>query len=340
MNNLTNTKFSIFFSIVIIFLSISSLSFTNLSINPQPEKTLSSPQKRLTNETLGTSTHIDFELVSENTGWFVEENKLFITINSGIDWVDITPTYIEEFTIESVYFLDGLSGWVLTSFNSGLGNSFDLFSTQDGGNTWEHTTISDASGQIIYETFDSTYMQWINVKKGWVLIRESTSINFSEGDFYITTDGGYSWEKVGSPIGDNFLFLDEEIGYIAGGPDGSVIQRTDNGGLTWANIANQFSPWGDNLILSLPVLMEDGIQVIAALKSKINAPDEVLLFNSMDNGSSWMLLDQYLFPESHDGSSSIQISSGPLDHILIILEEYSTIINYTPAGFSLLTTIN
>ncbi len=59
----------------------------------------------------------------------------------------------------------------------------------------------------------------------------------NSGDIIKTTDGGYSWEELSSPV--NFFlskiqFTDDNTGYIIGGDDtGGYLLKTDDSGRTW-----------------------------------------------------------------------------------------------------------
>ncbi len=81
--------------------------------------------------------------------------------------------------------------------------------------------------------FGSAYMQWQDNDKGWILIKQATSSNFSLGVLLKTSDGGLSWVVFEPPAAEEFVFLDENVGYMRDPVDPTRLYQTQDGGKSW-----------------------------------------------------------------------------------------------------------
>jgi photosystem II stability/assembly factor-like uncharacterized protein len=116
----------------------------------------------------------------------------------------------------SVRFLDDNRGWI-------AGGQGALYSTRNGGETWEPAESGTAE--------NLTRMEWADGTHGWV-----ASVN----GILSTEDGGRTWHPSlsGAEL-ERFAamsFVDAETGWVSGSPDG-IVYRTVNGGTDWTPLS-------------------------------------------------------------------------------------------------------
>ncbi|WP_425420631.1 YCF48-related protein [Phaeodactylibacter xiamenensis] len=138
---------------------------------------------------------------------------LLKTADGGGNWTDITPENVGF--ISNIFFLDSNHGWV--------GNrDGQLFITQDGGQTWAQVMVAEGLEEYVEPLF-------VDELNGYASLRE---------DFYRTSDGGFTWEKIADNAFGNYtddmMFMDEAgQSIVATSFDTGIYQSTD-GGQTWS----------------------------------------------------------------------------------------------------------
>ncbi len=152
-------------------------------------------------------------------GWIVSRGNLHPAVilhtdNGGNTW-QIQDTVNN--TLYSIMFLDENNGWA-------VGGNGNIYSTNNGGQNWNHTKIGDQYEFILKSVY------FINEYTGWVA--------GSEGTIYHTQDGGVNWIEQSSWTNcylKSIFFTDLNNGWACGGDYGmpSRIISTNNGGLTW-----------------------------------------------------------------------------------------------------------
>ena len=113
-------------------------------------------------------------MLDQNNGWASGNSSTFKTSNGGYDWED--KGNILEFSNWDIYFKDSLNGW-------SVGNGF-IKHTTDGGESWDTDTI-----------FWNPQLRFIT--------QYNDSVFFTGGydSLYKSTDGGYHWNSIPSPMG-------------------------------------------------------------------------------------------------------------------------------------------
>jgi photosystem II stability/assembly factor-like uncharacterized protein len=171
----------------------------------------------------------DIGLVSSETGWVVQGNRLLLTSNFGISWQDISPAQDSATFLETV-FLDTVSGWLLAYLVDPSSKDDLIFlNTQDGGTTWEQLPTPK-----IVTPIAALQLDFIDPQTGWLLIEHQTGSSFSKGQLFFTTDGGHTWAEREIPVSGTLDFSDVHTGQITGGPQGDKVFLTTDGGQTWA----------------------------------------------------------------------------------------------------------
>jgi len=171
--------------------------------------------------------------------WQLQRGKITGFVNIS-DWEPAQP--FEFKTLTKVYFIDSQRGWLLgfTEKKAGkkdeyvAGNLF-LF-TSDGGKTWSGQFDIRVSGRVLHDPdFVSlgapTDIEFVNPVEGWIL----ASIN----GIYRTQDGGKTWERLETGLGDSHIMQDIDfVGSQNGWAGGdNALLFTQDGGATWTNRA-------------------------------------------------------------------------------------------------------
>jgi photosystem II stability/assembly factor-like uncharacterized protein len=216
-------------------------------------------------------------------GWIGTRTGILRTVDGGVVWEEV----ILNQSIRQLYFANADSGWARTGV--------EIFRTANGGINWNSAfrlsggfsrSIECASfissnraifvGFIDYDVFFKTRIyQTNNVGHHWIVQHEYTYRWFNEiefynenvgwllglGDVWQTTDGGNSWNPIGSTGLNSISFADSLHGWGVG--DYSTIYRTNDGGQTWTQEYVGFTKSKENFDIV------DGNLVIFAGRSSI-----------------------------------------------------------------------
>src|ERR1017187_308951 len=131
---------------------------------------------------------------------------------------------------------------------------------------------------------------------GWIMLRATSSSNFSLGMLFATLDGGITWSKLPDPpIGEAVYFSSPTDGWLAGGPNGDALFVTRNAGQSWTRQQLPLPPSIDQpagLSYTLPRFADSAQGFIRAA---ISYPEKevVVLYQSHDRGATWELLRSY-----------------------------------------------
>lgn len=120
------------------------------------------------------------------------------TEDGGETWIDISPNNCYEFT--KVTFTDTLTGWICGYGGTG-GQPAELYSTTDGGYTWEYTSNLSSGAAKVY---------FINENTGWY---------YAGPYIYHTYDGGLTWtthEYFSYTFINDIFMIDDNQGWLAG----------------------------------------------------------------------------------------------------------------------------
>lgn len=175
--------------------------------------------------------------------------SLFKTEDGGSSWTTIKPDNLEFIT--NFFFLDSDHGWVGD-------RDGHVFITQDGGLSWDKATIAEGLEEFVGTLFKDEL-------NGYASLRE---------DFYQTTDGGYTWEKIadnafGNYTDDMVFSSEDQQSITATSFDRRVYQSLD-GGLTWSRLTA-----GGGFVYGLDALPDGQVWVASEFRSVYyTAPDQ------------------------------------------------------------------
>lgn len=189
------------------------------------------------------------------------------TTDGGATWVfaSLGFTPLDPNTLASsmwLNFVDAKVGWVAIELASGTNFSLGaLFSTVDGGQTWEERTLPLGAP-----------VTFVDAQSGWV----AGGVNQSE--LYLTRDGGRSWEAqkvAGMPTAAQAvyhlpIFKDNTTGLLpimvfAAGQSRVELYRTQDGGTHWDLSETLVVP--DTATTSM-FWQSDGLQWLAAISDQ------------------------------------------------------------------------
>ena len=181
------------------------------------------------------SAEIEFSLTSEATGWLRSGSRIFRTESNGVDWQDVTPDLKQNESLLDVYFLDSIVAVTLTVSINGEEWQLNLLKTTDAGVTWQAQpiTLPKVNRDLAEMPFGNAFVQWQSNGNGWVLIKQATSSNFSRGVLLKTSDDGLSWQAFEPPAAEEFVFLDENLGFMRNPVNPTRLYQTQDGGKSW-----------------------------------------------------------------------------------------------------------
>jgi len=220
---------------------------------------------------------LEFGLVDNESLWLKTGNNLYYTKDTGETWSDISPAtrMIEPYLVVS--FPGPEQGFALYLTQTDTELDLELYQSTSQGEAWS-AVVGDLQEnirkQFLYP-IGAIQMQWLNNKQAFVLVKESTSSNFSQGLLFFTDDGGKHWQSLDIPAAEAFVFTNREVGYILNPADSKTLYRSLDGGESWSLFEVQLpeAPTWEMTRLGLPVI-SDGLQVFLPLDMTENGKNE------------------------------------------------------------------
>lgn len=181
-----------------------------------------------------TNNIVNVFFLNNNIGWATSHSfsslpygtLLLKTADGGMNWDTISYPETNVF-IESIFFLDSLTGWM-------GGTPHALVSTNDAGNSWHQAEI-DTSTLAFFPVLN---IEFYNEQYGYA----SGGIFDIAGVIWRTSDGGQNWYAIDvedAPADEvHGLYMFDSVNVIGSGGDpdfgfGVGFTRTNNGGITW-----------------------------------------------------------------------------------------------------------
>jgi photosystem II stability/assembly factor-like uncharacterized protein len=220
--------------------------------------------------------------ISPDIGWVVGES-VYGTNDGGRTWLELCPTPVGDsqrqrnMRIAPAYANYMPTVW-FSDTKTGLMARLDgeIFSTADGGKTWEKTWSVDKS---------ITDMFFTGAKDGWIV--------GNEGLVASTSDGGRTWRSIPLQTKANLtsvFFVNKLVGCAAG--YGGEIWYTKDGGVTWkkASITGLLTP---SPLASVSFADELHGWIVGgnsdSWEPSLLSPSNVILATE-DGGQSWKLV--------------------------------------------------
>jgi photosystem II stability/assembly factor-like uncharacterized protein len=193
------------------------------------------------------------KLIAYNQGL---PGEIYKTIDGGEnwEWINSTPSEIDNITGNSLYFLNPEIGYIGTTNNI---DKVQIYKTVNGALTW--TIVYEKTG-IVPDDEAIHYIKMITNEIGYACGKN--------GSILKTIDGGDTWQEQSNPFDTTtkllrkFDFIDVSNGYIVGSQGG--ILKTINGGNTW--IDESYTNVGLNFA-DLAILSNDTVIVMPSNSS-------------------------------------------------------------------------
>lgn len=189
---------------------------------------------------------VDMKLLTADAGWASTNDQLFWTTDGGAQWKDITPQTKNKRSIDSVFFLDTSTGWVLlvSDVNAVVNGvdepSLDLAATNDAGQHWTITPVRVPHLDPKATTLDGGGdIDFVDSLHGWMNLSLESSSNFRLGIILATKNGGKTWDSIpqGPGVYGSIHFVSRSDGWVAGGPGDQHLYATHDGGESWQEVS-------------------------------------------------------------------------------------------------------
>ena len=129
----------------------------------------------------------DLYILDEKTAWLPAHDTWYRTTDGGATW---KPLGELQGSIGSFSFSDQKHGWsIAQSFSGDTHQKTPLYTTSDGGNTWQKTSTLPFSSIREFHA--------ITEQTGWVTTQEfaAKDVMYSKVTLYVTHDAGRTWEQ-------------------------------------------------------------------------------------------------------------------------------------------------
>ena len=187
------------------------------------------------------------QFVNEQKGWAGTYRSIYRTSDGGSKWERLPFQTRERSRISSFFFIDESRGWLAITSQVhneryGLGNSSKVFSTKDGGDTWNEQADFPDEVRISEVSF-------LNANQGFAigsrLIDQPANVGppYEEVLVLSTADGGNVWTDLSAALKDELRTSDSGLSLhslsatelLLLTANGRIVQTPDRG-KTWKTI--------------------------------------------------------------------------------------------------------
>lgn len=122
-----------------------------------------------------------------------QQRGVFRTADGGKTWLNATPTFEQDGSLASSFFLDLASAWVAARMpgpGGGGAQTVQVFSTADGGQNWAGGLPFSIGGGF------PGNLDFVDAQHGWLMVGLGVAAGSEAVALYATDDGGGTWERV------------------------------------------------------------------------------------------------------------------------------------------------
>ncbi len=212
--------------------------------------------------------------------WDEGNSNLMRSIDAGITWEKL---YINDMSIESLYFNRNKVGFALARIGTGFGiRGRILFRTNDNGDSWVKKIISYPFKDVFF----------INNNTGFAVGGRIGFHGTQAGELLFTTDGGKTWSiNNNHPEGliNTCIFVNDSIGFTVGNQSGreySVVYKSTDIGNSWGVVSPPDSigfSWG--IINDICFVDAQNGWFVGSYNDTISSG--AAIFSTNDNGENW-----------------------------------------------------
>ncbi len=292
------TKKRLILTLIAAFLLLTGCVRTSPALTPTSEPVQPTSSNTPTSTAIYPSPLYKLHIFAGGHGWAVnvDQSIFYNTRNFGEHWLTVTPaglTSNESGWATTTSFPNGDIGWICRSETE---SSANLFTSTDGGRTWQTLHLDFPCGQISV----------LNPDEGYILSDLGVGAGSQYVSLYHTADGGQTWElrfehdpadpdDHGLPTGgikSYFGFLSREIGLVGGSVpiSGSVyLFRSSDGGTSWFPSECQGLPLGENQETSVDnIIRINATTAVLPIRSYLADGNSVTYFcSTTDAAESW-----------------------------------------------------
>ena len=128
-------------------------------------------------------------------GWAQNANDAILTTtNGGQSWTTVLSGSTNEYL--NACFYDADTAWVVAVYDEGT--NVAVMQTRDGGHSWSHSEMSQAS------LIQWAWLSFSDPDTGWLMLIPDHGMSSSPGYLYRTQDGGASWHPINSTEGNYY----------------------------------------------------------------------------------------------------------------------------------------
>lgn len=202
-------------------------------------------------------------------------SRVFTTDDAGDNWALRVDDASSTPAFWAVDFVGARDGYV-------AGGQGYFMSTTDGGGSWT-AGASVPGGTHVLD------LDFIDLRNGYAVTSPSEQNYWSGARLYRTTDAGFSWELVTQfPQINAVEFVDENIGYVAGGTSAATIWKTTDGGATWTT--SYMASSAGQTFMDICVAPDNPF-VLYAVGGNLFDENNPIIVRSIDGGFSWQSED-------------------------------------------------
>ena len=276
---------------------LSAVQWSNNVINNKGEKKTTDQSWKKLNTIRYPGKQDDITFINEKEGWYVNGyGTIYHTIDGGEHWekqLEKKGTFFR--CIAFVDSLRGFAGTVGTDYFPNVTDTIPLYSTRDGGKTWNPVSYKGPYVKGLC-AIDMVKEQFINHGKADYRIHiYAVGRVGAPANMMISHDGGETWTSNSMNTDCKMLFdikmLDKNTGFACAATDENIqksnalILKTNDGGTTWKKVYQSARPFETTWKASFPN-ERVGYVTIQSYNTDANVKQQRVA-KTTDGGETW-----------------------------------------------------